>query len=171
LDEFRYALESIDPATYLSVTHFERWFIGLETLLDRHGLLEVDPEAPGNKLIAGLPAEAILRADQVDMGLAVGPSEYSHESLPRFSAGDRVRTKAFTSSGHTRLPAYARGKDGIIESVQGLYTFPDDNTHHRGSNPQWLYTVVFEGRTLWGSQADELLTTSIDAWESYLNAE
>lgn len=34
--------------------------------------------------------------------------------------------------------------------------------------PQWVYTVVFDGAEIWGDGADSSLTVSIDAWESYL---
>lgn len=36
------------------------------------------------------------------------------------------------------------------------------------SEPQWVYTVVFDGAEIWGEGADPSLTVSIDAWESYL---
>ena len=35
-------------------------------------------------------------------------------------------------------------------------------------NPQWLYTIRFTGRELWGAEADATLSVSIDAWERYL---
>ena len=38
----------------------------------------------------------------------------------------------------------------------------------QGDNPQWLYTVRFDGQALWGADAERGLTVSIDAWESYL---
>ena len=37
-----------------------------------------------------------------------------------------------------------------------------------GENPQWLYTVRFDGRELWGPDADPTVKISVDAWESYL---
>ena len=37
-----------------------------------------------------------------------------------------------------------------------------------GENPQWLYTVVFEGAELWGADADPTVKISIDAFEPYL---
>ena len=37
-----------------------------------------------------------------------------------------------------------------------------------GEDPQWLYTVAFDGRTLWGEDADPSLTVSIEAFEPYL---
>jgi nitrile hydratase subunit beta len=52
--------------------------------------------------------------------------------------------------------------------VRGAFVFPDSNAHGQGEAPQWLYTVVFEGRALWGKQADPTLSVSVDAFESYL---
>jgi nitrile hydratase len=57
---------------------------------------------------------------------------------------------------------------GVVEAVQGSFVFPDDNAHGKGENPQWVYTVVFDGGEIWGEGADPTLTVSIDAWESYL---
>ena len=31
---------------------------------------------------------------------------------------------------------------------------PDSVAIDRGDNPQWLYTVVFDGRELWGPDGD-----------------
>ena len=36
-------------------------------------------------------------------------------------------------------------------------------------DPQWLYTVVFDGRELWGADADPTVKVSIDAFEPYLD--
>ncbi len=70
----------------------------------------------------------------------------SDEAPARFAAGDRVRTRNFNPTTHTRLPRYARAKSGVVEAVQGSFVFPDDNAHGRGENPQWVYTVVFDWR-------------------------
>jgi len=48
--------------------------------------------------------------------------------------------------------------------------FPDSAATDSGENPQWLYTVVFAGRELWGADADPTLKVSIDAFEPYLEA-
>ncbi|MBI4276205.1 MAG: nitrile hydratase subunit beta, partial [Rhizobiales bacterium] len=37
-----------------------------------------------------------------------------------------------------------------------------------GENPQWLYTVAFDGRELWGADGDPAVQVSVDAWEPYL---
>ncbi|MND05079.1 Low-molecular weight cobalt-containing nitrile hydratase subunit beta [compost metagenome] len=48
--------------------------------------------------------------------------------------------------------------------------FPDAAAQGEGEHPQWLYTVVFEGRELWGADADPALRVSIEAFEPYLDA-
>jgi nitrile hydratase len=46
--------------------------------------------------------------------------------------------------------------------------FPDTAANEAGENPQWLYTVVFDGKELWGADADPTVKISIDAFEPYL---
>ena len=60
-------------------------------------------------------------------------------------------------------------KEGVIERLHGGFVFPDTNAHGAGECPQWLYTVRFEARELWGDSADPAHTVAIDAWESYLD--
>jgi nitrile hydratase len=97
-----------------------------------------------------------------------GPASRPAERPARFQVGDMVRTRTINPTGHTRLPRYARGKPGVVELVHGVHVFPDSNAHGQGENPQWLYTVRFAGRDIWGESADPTLVLSIDAWESYL---
>ena len=52
--------------------------------------------------------------------------------------------------------------------MHGAHVLPDSNAHGDGERPEWLYTVRFSGRELWGEAADPTLTVAIDAWESYL---
>jgi len=82
--------------------------------------------------------------------------------------GDEVRTIRKAARHHTRLPGYARGKIGRIERVHGVHVFADAHAQGLGEQPQWLYTVAFDGRELWGDDAAVGLTVSIDAWEPYL---
>jgi nitrile hydratase len=97
-----------------------------------------------------------------------GPCSRPTSAAPKFRAGDRVRTRNMHPQHHTRLPRYARGKTGVVEAVHDGYVLPDTNAHGKGENPERLYTVAFDGRELWGTDADPALTVSIDAWESYL---
>ena len=79
-----------------------------------------------------------------------------------------MRTKNINPPTHTRLPRYARGKLGTVEAVRGCHVFPDTAAVGAGENPQWLYTVVFTGRELWGEEADSSIKVSIEAFEPYL---
>ena len=97
-----------------------------------------------------------------------GPTERETNTQAAFKAGDRVRTKNINPLTHTRLPRYVRGHMGTIERVIGCHVFPDSNASGSGENPQWLYTVRFEGRELWGADGDPAVEISVDAWEPYL---
>ncbi|EUB96202.1 nitrile hydratase beta subunit [Rhizobium sp. CF080] len=169
IDESRHARENIPPAEYLGASYYEIWTRALEVLLERHGFATKAEVDAGHKQMEPATPKRILKADMVAGVLAKGgPCDRPVESEPRFQPGDRVRTRNFNPETHTRLPRYARAKTGVVEAVQGSFVFPDDNAHGKGENPQWVYTVVFDGREIWGEGADPTLTVSIDAWEIYL---
>lgn len=97
-----------------------------------------------------------------------GPTERDTNTAASFKPGDKVRAKNINPITHTRLPRYVRGHVGTIERVIGCHVFPDSNAAGAGENPQWLYTVRFDGRELWGPDGDPTSKISIDAWEPYL---
>ncbi|QFY60544.1 nitrile hydratase subunit beta [Rhizobium grahamii] len=169
IDESRHTRESIPPAEYLGASYYEIWTRALEVLLERHGFVTSGEIDAGRKQVDGATPKRILKADMVAGVLAKGgPCDRPVATPPRFAAGDKVRTRNFNPTTHTRLPRYARAKSGVVEAVQGSFVFPDDNAHGKGENPQWVYTVVFDGGEIWGEGADPTLSVSIDAWESYL---
>jgi nitrile hydratase subunit beta len=69
---------------------------------------------------------------------------------------------------HTQLPRYARDKLGTVEAIRGCHVYPDTAAMGAGDNLQWLYTIVFSARELWGEEADPNVTISIEAFELYL---
>jgi nitrile hydratase len=169
IDESRHARESIPPAKYLAASYYEVWTRGIEMLLERHGFATGEELQAGHSSQQGTVPKRVLKADMVAGVLAKGgPCDRPVETAALFAVGDRVRTKNFNPTGHTRLPRYARAKTGVVEAVQGSFVFPDDNAHGKGENPQWVYTIVFDASEIWGEGADPSLTISIDAWESYL---
>lgn len=169
IDESRHARESIAPAAYLSASYYEIWIRALETLLTRHDFVAPEELAAGRSLRQGASPKRVLTADMVAGVLARGgPCDRPVEEPPRFVVGQAVRTRNIHPTGHTRLPRYARAKTGFIEAVQGSFVFPDANAHGGGEQPQWVYTVVFNGPEIWGEGSDPSLSLSIDAWESYL---
>ncbi|MEX0956753.1 MAG: nitrile hydratase subunit beta [Rhizobiaceae bacterium] len=169
IDESRHARERLHPADYYASSYYEIWIKALETLLDLHGFVTRGELEKGQAAGRGTKPKRVLKAGDVPIVLARGgPCDRPVKTGPRFKPGDRVRTLNGHPAGHTRLPRYARDKIGRIEAAHGGYVFPDSNAHGAGEAPQHVYTVVFDGRTLWGADCDPGLTVSIDASESYL---
>ena len=137
--------------------------------MKRHGFITGSDLAAGKAVDPAATPKRVLKAADAPAVLAKGgPCDRPVAAPARFRTGDRVRTKNFNPTGHTRLPRYARGRNGMIEAVRDGFVFPDSNAHGKGENPQWVYTVVFDGAEIWGEDADPTLVVSIDAWESYL---
>lgn len=169
IDESRHARESLHPADYYSSSYYEIWIKAVEKLLQRHGFVTKAELDAGAMIEPGARPKRVISAEDVDPVLKRGgPSARDIAVRPRFTAGDRVRTRVMHPTGHVRLPRYARGKVGTVEALHGGHVFPDTNSCGKGENPQHLYTVVFDGREIWGPESDPRLKVSIDAWESYL---
>jgi nitrile hydratase len=89
----------------------------------------------------------------------------------RFHVGDVVRTRATRAPGHTRLPGYLRGVRGTITSVHGLVPVADDRAVGRAAPPEALYTVLFDGRDVWGDAPETPRSVAADLWDRYLEAD
>jgi len=87
-----------------------------------------------------------------------------------FAAGDRVTTILANPPGHTRLPAYLRGKPGIVVAERGAFPLADLRAAGCDAPPEALYTVGFAGADVWGVDAEAGTTIYADLWESYLAA-
>jgi nitrile hydratase len=168
IDASRSARESLPPGEYLTSSYYAIWIKALERLLVGAGLVGADELAERRALRPGRPGPVLAAAAVPDVLAKGGPTERPVDSPARFAVGDRVRTRNVHPVGHTRLPRYARGKEGVIERVHGAHVLPDSNAHRAGEQPEWLYTVRFPGRELWGEAADPGLTVEIEAFESYL---
>jgi nitrile hydratase len=171
IDIGRHARETLHPVDYLSSSYYEIWTKGLTKLLLRAQLVSETELVAGHS--QGTPHSTKrppLKAADVAAALSGGgPADRPVTQPPAFVIGDRVRAKNIHPTGHTRLPRYIRGKTGVIERIQGGYVFPDTNGHGAGENPCWVYSVVFEGRELWGDAADPTLSIAVDCWEPYLD--
>ena len=169
IDESRHSREDRHPVDYYSSSYYELWQKGLERLLMKHDVVTAEELAAGRPLAPGPAEPRILTADRVADSLRRGtPYERSPDAEPRFRPGDRVRARVLNPPTHTRLPRYTRGRIGVVEANHGCHVFPDTNAHGEGEQPQWLYTIRFDGTELWGDDAEPGLTVSIDAWEPYL---
>jgi nitrile hydratase subunit beta len=168
IDMSRAAQETLPPRVYLSVSYYQRWALGLERLLLEHQLVTPEELAAGHALLTGKPLPRKLTAADTSPVMTRGAYARPAPVPARFKPGDRVRTRNEHPTTHTRLPRYARGRTGSVERVQGCHVFPDSVVTGQGENPQWLYTVVFDGRELWGEGSDPMVKVSIEAWEPYL---
>lgn len=168
VDAGRAALEALPPLDYLGSSYYRRWFLGLQNRLANRGLVGDDEIAAGHSLRPGAALPRTLTAADVGRTLRRGHFDRTTNTPARFKEGDRVRTKNINPATHTRLPRYARAKTGTVEAVRGCHVFPDTSALGAGDNPQWLYTVVFTGRELWGDDADPAVKVSIEAFEPYL---
>lgn len=167
IDMSRFAREN--RPDYLGLSYYQVWLAGVERLMLQRQLIAADEVATGHSLHPVKPVANILTADGVAAMLhRGGPTEREAKRPARFVVGDRVRARMIHPPTHTRLPRYIRGHAGSIERVIGCHVFPDSNATGAGEDPQWLYTVSFNGAELWGKESDPALEVSIDAWEPYL---
>jgi nitrile hydratase subunit beta len=169
IDTSRYAIELLSPAVYLTASYYERWFLRNQRLLIERGLIDADEVAAGRALRPGksLTPGRFTLAD-VEKVRRRGSYGRPAPAPARFKVGDRVRTKNIHPTTHTRLPRYARGHFGVVERLHGAHIFPDSVVAGKGEDPQWLYTVRFDGQELWGADADPKLKVSVEAFEPYL---
>jgi nitrile hydratase beta subunit len=168
IDIGRAAVEKLPPHIYLGVTYYEKWERGLEARLLSFGLVSDDELQAGHALHPAKPIKRKLAAADVDNALQRGSYFRKEQAPARFKPGDKVRTKNINPVSHTRLPRYARDRVGIVEAIRGCHVYPDSVVLGKGDDPQWLYTVVFDGKELWGPDATAGLKVSIEAFEPYL---
>lgn len=173
IDLSRAARESLPPVQYLSSNYYAIWIAALKKLMLERGLVTMDELSGSSRSSDKREQLPILKRDRVDASLATGsPTEREAVAPARFAVGDRVRARNLNPSGHTRLPRYVRGHVGTVARVHGAHIFPDRHASRPlppfDTTPEWLYTVVFDGRALWGDAADAHHQISVDAWEPYL---
>jgi len=168
IDMSRDAQERLPAQRYLAASYYARWALGMERNALEKGLIDADEMAAGHAIRPGKPLARVMTKNDIGQAFTRGSFSRPPNAQARFKPGDRVRTRNINPPTHTRLPRYARGHEGVIEAVRGCHVFPDSITTGGGENPQWLYTVVFDGRQLWGPNADPTLTVSVEAFEPYI---
>ena len=168
LDESRSVRENLAPAQYLAKTYYDVWITALEKLAVAHGLVSAEELAAGRPLVPPRAAPKVTPRRIAEAIARGSPYDRPPSAAAAFAVGDRVRARMMNPPGHTRLPRFARGRVGEVAALRGAFVFPDTNAHAQGENPQWLYTIRFTARELWGDDADPRSTVTIDAFEPYL---
>jgi nitrile hydratase len=154
MDEYRHAIERMEPRHYLAASYYERSLTSLATLLVEKGILtrdELERRAHGHFPLAAPSA----------------PGRTNATDRAHFSRGDRVRVKADYVPGHIRMPGYIRGKSGVVASESPAYPFPDAHAHGVGAQDEPTYDVRFRSEDLWPNSSDPALV-HVAVFESYL---
>ena len=157
MDEYRHAIERMEPRHYLAASYYERSLTSLATLCIEKGVIsrnELESRAGGHVPLAA-------------------PSAPGRTNLPQhdeFNIGDRVRVRVDHVPGHCRMPGYIRGKGGVIVGKSPVYPFPDAHAHGMAAHDEPTYDVRFLSEDLWPNSADRA-SIHVGVFESYLQLE
>jgi nitrile hydratase len=154
MDEYRHAIERMEPRHYLSAGYYERSMTGLATLLVEKGVVTRE-------------ALERLAGGRFPLARPSAPGRPNAPERERFRPGDRVRVKEEFVPGHIRMPGYIRGKLGVVVSESPAYPFPDAHAHGVNAADEPTYDVRFRAEDLWGSGADPAFVHS-GVFQSYL---
>ncbi len=138
IDAWRYSIELIPPADYLRMSYYEKWLAGLTRLLVKTGMVTAAEIESGGPAPGGAKAVPALTPDKVPMINRGEHAKRNVQAAPRFQVSQSVRARNMHPIGHTRLPRYARGKQGVIDRDRGVYVFPDTNAEFLGETPQHI---------------------------------
>ena len=154
MDEYRHAIERMEPRHYLNASYYERSLTSLATLCVEKGVVtreELERRAGG---VFPLAAES-------------APGRTNVATRQTFKPGDHVRVRSDYVPGHVRMPGYIRGKCGVVVGESPVYPFPDAEAHGVDSLDEPTYDVRFTTAELWPDSADPALV-HVGVFQSYL---
>ena len=154
MDEYRHAIERMEPRHYMNAGYYERTLTSLATLCVEKGVLtrrELEERAEG----------------LFPLALPLGPGRSNEPGRRGYQVGDRVRVRNDHVAGHVRMPGYVRGKTGIVVSESPCYPFPDAHAHGMTAQDEPTYDVRFRSIDLWPDAADDALV-HVGVFQSYL---
>ena len=154
MDEYRHAIERMEPRHYLSASYYERSLTSLATLCVEKGIVtreELERRAQG----------------QFPLSSPSAPGRSNVGDRQRLEPGDHVRVRSDYVPGHVRMPGYIRGKTGVVVSVSPAYPFPDAHAHGVEAADEPTYDVRFSAEELWPNSADPAFV-HVGVFESYL---
>jgi nitrile hydratase subunit beta len=154
MDEYRHAIERMEPRHYLTASYYERSLTALLTLCVEKGVVsrqELERQANG----------------EVPLAQPSAPGRGNAPQRERFQPGDRVRVKLDFVPGHIRLPAYVRGHVGTVVGESPAYPFPDAHAHGIHAEDEPTYDVRFRAEDLWPNGCDPALV-HVGVFQSYL---
>jgi len=154
MDEYRHAIERMDPRHYVTASYYERSLTALATLCVEKGIFtreELEHRAQG----------------AVPLAFPSARGRTNVAARERFRPGDRVRVRLDSVPGHIRMPGYIRGKSGVVVSESPRYPFPDAHAHGVEAEDEPTYDVRFRSQDLWPNSSDPALI-HVGVFQSYL---
>ncbi|MFC5994314.1 nitrile hydratase subunit beta [Pseudonocardia hispaniensis] len=176
VDQFRHAIEKMDPAEYLLTNYYEHWAHAVEYYGEKSGLLDMAELEKRTKFYLDNPEAPLPQREDpellafVDAAVKHGaPANRESEKVAQFKVEDRVTIRTDSPFGHTRRARYVRGRTGEITAAHGTYLYPDSAGNGGPDAPEHLYTVRFTSEELWGAEtAEPNGVVYFDVWEPYL---
>ena len=151
IDEGRAGIEELPPDVYLAQLLLRKWALRLENMRRRLGPCRHRRDRSRSCVAPGKPLTRKLTAADVANTLTARLFRPAGAAAPaRFTAG-RPGAREEHPSGDPYAPAalcprpHRRGR-----GATRLPCFSRHPAIGQGEHPQWLYTVRFEGRELWG---------------------
>jgi nitrile hydratase beta subunit len=154
MDEYRHAIERMSPRHYMSASYYERTLTSLATLLVEKGVVtheELEKLAHGRFPLSG----------------PITPGRTNATIRQKFAPGDQVLVRQDFFGGHIRMPAYIRGKKGVVVRETPAYPFPDAHAHGLEAEDEPTYDVAFRTEDLWPNNSDKA-TVHVGVFQSYL---
>ena len=89
--------------------------------------------------------------------------------MSRFAEGNAVQVRLAYPPGHLRTPTFIRGKRGVVDSLAGAFTNPEELAYGRSGTPkQQLYRIRFWQCEVWpdyvGSTTDSIIVDIYEHW-------
>ncbi len=155
MDEYRHAIERMPPKHYLNASYYERSLTSLITLCVEKGF-------------ASLEELESFAGGSIPLSIPISVGRSNAKDRKKFKTGDIVCVKNDFFTGHTRMPSYIRGKQGVVVGVSPTYPFPDASAHGVKAEYESTYDVKFSSEDLWPNSND-IAFIHVSIFESYLN--
>lgn len=178
VDALRHVMERMPPGEYAKLDSAGRWLWVAERCAVERGLIaEGEVLDRARRREAGLPPApvhdypepvCIIDAAERERGAPPHNKREHEDGGPAFLPGDHVVVRDHRPHGHTRLPAYLRGRRGEVLLINGFWVFPDSHAHGGPEAPTWVYAVRFAAADLWPDAG--MHDVCADLFEPYLEA-
>ncbi|MCX7226606.1 MAG: nitrile hydratase subunit beta [Burkholderiales bacterium] len=115
----------------------------------------------------GVSMRCTLAQGAFPLALASAGGRSNVAGREAFKLGDAVRVRIDLVPGHVRMPAYIRGKLGVVVGESPAYPFPDAHAHGVAAADEPTYDVRFDAMHLWPDSAEPAFL-HVGVFQSYL---